>query len=133
MDEIDPKSKFTQGSEVLQALFEDGKSPLSGPFLRWKLWARWKEVVGETIAASTEPVSYQNGILWLWVRHSAWMQQLMFVRDDIRKTINKKMGVNFVHTLRFTLDRRAVPTEQGEQDQIKRLLGKLAPESDDRS
>lgn len=133
MDDADYKSKFKQGSEVLQALFEDGKSPLSGPFLRWKLWARWKEVVGETIAASTEPVSYHRGILWLWVRNSAWMQQMVFMREDIRNTINKKMGVNFVHTLRFTLDRRAVPSEAGEQQQIKHLLGKMAPESGDKS
>jgi hypothetical protein len=132
MSEMNFKPKFSQGSEVLQALFEDGKSPLSGPFLRWKLWARWKEVVGPTIGESTEPVSYYRGTLWLWVKSSTWMQQMVFMRDDIRKTINDKMGVEFVKELRFTLDRRAVPSEAGEQDQIKHLLDKVVPVKGDK-
>lgn len=131
MDESDFKSKFSQGSEVLQRLFENGKSPLSGPFLRWKLWARWHEIIGPKVAAVTEPVGYQRGTLWIWVKNSSWMQQLVFTRDDFRQTINDKMGVHFVKNLRFTLDRREVPVQSDEQVELRNMLEKVTPASQD--
>lgn len=133
VDDIDPKSKFSASSEVLQRLFEDGKSPLSGPFQRWKLWMKWRDVVGDTIGASCEPVGFSRGTLYVWVRNSTWMQQMTFMREDIRETINRKMGSNFVQMIRFTLDRREVPQEAGDQDEIKKVIAKFAPkDSDDR-
>lgn len=131
MEDFDPKARFSASSEVLQRLFEDGKSPLSGSFMRWKLWARWKEIVGPTIAASTEPVALQRGCLWLWVKNSTWMQQMHFMREDIRAKVNEKMGNDFVKTLRFTLDRREVPNTGEDQDAFRRALAKVAPESFD--
>ncbi|RZJ40298.1 MAG: DUF721 domain-containing protein, partial [Chryseobacterium sp.] len=80
------------GSEVLQKLFESGNSPLSEQFMRWKLWARWSEFVGPTVAENTEPVGFHRGTLFLWVRNSTWMQQLSFMREHIQDSINKKMG-----------------------------------------
>src|ERR1700692_4936776 len=109
MREQDPRTKFSLGSEVLQRLFESGKSPMSEQFVRWKLWARWKEFVGATVGEQTEPVGFSRGTLYLWVRSSTWMQQLTFMKDHIRVSINKKLGQEFVKNIRFTLDRRAVP------------------------
>ncbi len=130
MNEFDPKAKFQASSEVLQSLFENGKSPLSGQFLRWKLWARWPEIAGPTLAGVAEPVGYQRGVLWVWVKSSSWMQQLIFMREEIRDTIHKKMGVEFVKMIRFTLDRREVPTEAGEQEDIRQVLGRLTSSED---
>lgn len=120
------KKKLSAGSEVLMGLFENGKSPLSGQFLRWKLWAKWPEVVGTTIAQNAEPVAFKNGILFLWVRHSAWMQQLVFMREHIQTTINQKMGQPYVKSIRFTLDRREVP--QQDDMNFKEMIEKLVPE-----
>lgn len=120
------KKKLSAGSEVLMGLFENGKSPLSGQFLRWKLWAKWPEVVGATIAQNAEPVAFKNGILFLWVRHSAWMQQLMFMREHMLKTINQKMGHNYVKSIRFTLDRHDVP--QQDDANFKEMIQRLIPE-----
>lgn len=131
MSESDFKTKFSQGSEVLQSLFENGKSPLSGQFLRWKLWARWAEIVGPTLAQVSEPVAYHNGVLWLWVKNSSWLQQMVFMREDIRATIHKKMGVVFVISLRLTLDRRDVPQRDEDQEALKKALGKILPGTSD--
>lgn len=124
-----PKPKFSVGSEVLQSLFENGKSPLSDQFMRWKLWAQWADYVGPTVAQNAEPVGYQRGCLYLWVRNSTWMQQMIFMKDPIQEAINKKMGRKFVRAIRFTLDRREVP----QQDDVgfKDLISKIAPESED--
>lgn len=124
-----PKGKLSIGSEVLQSLFENGKSPLSEQFMRWKLWAKWEEVVGPTIAKNAEPVGFQRGTLYVWVRNSSWMQQMVFMKDTIRDTINQKFEKNFVKYIKFTLDRREVP--QDSQLEIKEMIQKIAPEDDD--
>ena len=126
----DPKSKFSLGSEVLQKLFESGKSPLSEQFIRWKLWARWSEFVGPTVAQNTEPVGFSRGTLYLWVRSSSWMQQLTFMKDHIQQTINQKLERQFVKNIRFTLDRREVPA--GSQVEFKNVIHKMAPDESDR-
>lgn len=125
----DPKSKFSLGSEVLQRLFESGKSPMSEQFMRWKLWARWKEFVGGTVGEQTEPVGFSRGVLYLWVRNSTWMQQLTFMKEHIRVSINQKLGQEFVKNIRFTLDRRDVPAEN--QDGIRNDIQKIAPSGQD--
>ncbi|MGZ3775154.1 MAG: DUF721 domain-containing protein [Pseudobdellovibrionaceae bacterium] len=124
-----PKRKLSLGSEVLQSLFENGKSPLSEQFMRWKLWAKWEEVVGPTIAKNSEPVGFHKGMLYVWVRNSAWMQQLVFLKDPIRDTINQKFENNFVRYIKFTLDRREVPNSN--QQDFRAMIQKIAPEKDD--
>lgn len=131
MEESDFKSKFTPSSEVLQRLFEDGKSPLAGPFLRWKLWMKWAEVVGPTISKATEPVGFQRGCLWVWVKNSSWMQQLIFMRAEIQSTVNQKMGTEMVRMIRFTLDRREVPADALAQDEIRQVISKITPVNGD--
>ncbi|MBS1971522.1 MAG: DUF721 domain-containing protein [Bdellovibrionales bacterium] len=131
MRDQDPKSKFSLGSEVLQRLFESGNSPLSEQFMRWKLWARWSEFVGPTIAQNTEPVGLNRGVLYLWVRSSSWMQQLTFMKDPIQDTLNKKLGQHLIKNIRFTLDRREVPSDVQAQQDFKNVISKIAPESDD--
>lgn len=125
-----PKGKLSIGSEVLQSLFENGKSPLSEQFLRWKLWAKWDEVVGPTIAKNAEPVGFQRGVLYVWVRNSSWMQQMIFMKDPIRETINQKFQSNFVKYIKFTLDRREVPQEDSASS-IREMIQKIAPENDE--
>ena len=128
-DQKPKKKKFAVGSEVLQSLFENGKSPLSEQFMRWKLWARWAEVVGPTIAQNAEPVGFQRGTLFVWVRSSAWMQQMVFMREHIKNTINQKFENNFVKYIKFTLDRREVPNQ--DQTEFKEMIQKIAPEEQD--
>lgn len=116
MRENDFKSKFKTSAEVLKSLFEEkAGGPVSEQFLRWKLWLNWKEVVGPTTAEYTEPVSYHNGVLTLWVKNSTWMQQMTFMSETIKNTVNQKYKKNFVTEIRYTLDRRNTPTKDSEQ------------------
>ncbi|MGZ3748723.1 MAG: DUF721 domain-containing protein [Pseudobdellovibrionaceae bacterium] len=132
MRERDPKTKFSLSSEVLQKLFEGGHSPLSEQFMRWKLWAHWSEFAGPTIAQNTEPVGFNRGILYLWVRNSSWMHQLSFMKDHIQETLNKRLGKPVVKNIRFTLDRRAVPSDPEAQNNFRDVIQKIAPESEDK-
>ncbi len=112
------QSRLTPMADVLQVLLTNGKSQLGDGFVRWRLEQEWLAVVGETIAAQTAPCSLERGILWIWVRHSTWMQQLWFFKDAIKDKVNGHLGKTFVEDVRFTLNRRAIikqPEKQPEK------------------
>lgn len=119
------QSQLTGSVEVLQALFENSNSPLSAPFMRWKLWKKWTEYVGPTIAAVTEPVGLRRGTLFLCVKSSAWMQQLLFMREQIKSTLNSKLPGQPIRTISFTLNRNLVPTNPEEQAELKTWISKV--------
>ncbi|MCM2280343.1 MAG: DUF721 domain-containing protein [Bdellovibrionaceae bacterium] len=98
---------MTSGADVLQALLTNGKSQLGDGFLRWRLEQEWPLIVGDTIAAQTLPCALERGVLFVWVRHSAWMQQLWFFKDMIREKVNTHLRVAHVRDVKFTLNRRA--------------------------
>lgn len=127
---IKRKSQPLLGSEALHSLFENGKSPLSQQFLRWKLWKTWGEIVGPTISNYSEPVGYMRGTLYLWVKNSAWMQQLVFMREPIKDKVNKKMGFSFVKSISLTLDKKAVPRDPEEARELKESIAKLMKDTD---
>ena len=120
----DYKSKFQTGAEVLQKLLESQAGPVSDQYLRWKLWLNWKDIVGKTVSDHSEPISYRNGLLWLWVENSVWMQQMGFISESIKEAINKKFRPGFIKEIRFTQDRRQVPSAENDifRDQVKKFL-----------
>jgi predicted nucleic acid-binding Zn ribbon protein len=48
-----------------------------------EILAIWPRVVGEEIAARTQPVKIEGGVLYVRVNHSAWMQELHFMEKEI--------------------------------------------------
>ena len=119
------KPKMSSGSEVLQALFENGKSELSVQFIRWKLWKKWSEYVGPTMGVISEPVGYSRGVLYVWVKNSAWMQQLVFMREPMKDAINKKLEQRYVKEIRLTMDRKSVPSDAAASEELKESLSNL--------
>ena len=103
-------AQLAAAADVLQGLLQNSKSPLSDGFSRWRLEGQWSEVVGKTIAEQTWPVAFERGTLFIWVRHSAWMQQLWYFQDPIREKVNAHMGREWVKQVKFTLSRRAAST-----------------------
>lgn len=115
----------TLGSEALQSLFENGKSPLSQQFLRWKMWRKWGDFVGPTMSQHSEPVGYVRGTLYVWVESSTWLQQMVFLREPIMQSINKKLGFLFVKNVHLTLDKKAVPRDPEEAAELRESIAKL--------
>ena len=110
----DYKTKFNSGAEVLHRLLEEKAGPVSDQYLRWKLWLNWKEIVGPTVAQNAEPIGYKNGTLWLWVPNSVWMQQMTFMLEPIKNSVNQKFKAGFVKEIKLTLDRRLTPSTENE-------------------
>lgn len=109
MSEQDFRTKFKTGAEVLHKLLEDKAGPVSDQYLRWKLWLSWKEIVGPMVSENSEPISYNRGVLWLVVKNSVWMQQMTFMLEPLKETINQKFRAGFVKEVKLTLDRRDTP------------------------
>lgn len=118
----EPSPDWVDSSEALQSVLGDGKSPLGLQFLRWKLWMKWPEFVGEKIAKHCEPVRYRDGTLYVWVKSSAWMQQLVFGLDPMREQINRRLGLNYVTRIHLTLDRSSVPGGTEEREKLRESL-----------
>jgi hypothetical protein len=63
----------------------------------------WGKLVGERISAHTKPdtVSYRK--LLVHVDSPAWMQQLMFLKEDITKNINEAAGRQIIKDIKFQI------------------------------
>lgn len=122
-----PNKRFSEllpVAKVLQSLLSNSKSKLSDPYLRWRLWRFWDKVVGPTLGASSEPVGYEKGRLFIWVSSSARMQEMRFFEGDLKIKINNYMGFEWVKNIRFTLDRKGVPQDPNERENLKNTLAK---------
>ena len=116
------KSRLLSTSDVLQSLLQNSKSPLSQGFTRWRLWHNWSKVVGESVAAHSNPVGYSHGTLYVWVDSSVRMQEMIFLIKPIRKKINDYIGKKWVNGIRFTLDPKNVPSHALADPKMKEYL-----------
>lgn len=77
---------------------------------------RWHEVVGERIAAVTHAKSVANGVLFVEVRSSAWINELNLMRREILARLNAGQGQARVDRVVFTLSEAGQGMERGGQD-----------------
>ena len=121
------KTELLPASRVLQGLLGNGKSALSDGFLRWKIWRFWPRIVGPTLASHCEPVGYERGKLFIWVKSSARMQEIRFFEETLVNKVNQHVGRPWVKVVRFTLDRHGVPSTAEVSDEFKKMLEQDAP------
>lgn len=132
------KAHLTNAADVLQGLLQNSKSALADGFLRWRLETEWTQVVGKTIAEQTLPVAFEKGTLFIWVRHSTWMQQLWYFQDPIRDKVNehltrKQLGAasgagaqGLAQDTNYTVARAALPMPSNWCRQVKFTLSRRA-------
>ncbi len=70
-------------------------------FKRQSALSIWSKAVGEDISERTNPVSIRNGILFVGVTNSMWLQQLIFMKSEILAKLNEKLGGDFVKDIHF--------------------------------
>jgi len=81
------------------------------------VWNVWAEVVGDLLASKAEPTRIEAGKLFVRVANSTWMQELQFLKDDIRSRLNHRLGTPIVHDIFLILGaakprRRKAPTAE---------------------
>ncbi len=117
-------------SNVLHALFTRGDTPLSDQFLRWQLWNAWENLVGANISSYSTPVGFQRGVLLIWVRTPAHLQELNYGRELLRRKVNQFVGFEWVESIRLTLDRKDVPKPEESDPGLREFLSKESPSED---
>lgn len=113
---------FDSAQSVLQSLLFESKSPLAEEFYRWRLWRYWEQVAGPTIAANSRPVRLQQGVLYVWVKNSSWMQQMIYMAKPLKGKINQFFGSDKIKMVRFTMNAHEVPDLANAPAEVKDFL-----------
>ena len=87
--------------EVLRLVLE--RLPDAPRLADHELWAHWDAVVGPKIAAHARPHRLRRGVLTVSVDSPEWMQELQFVKQDLRERLNARIGRTAVRDLYLLL------------------------------
>ena len=63
----------------------------------------WPKAVGEQISVQTQPDGLRGGTLFVKATSSVWVQQLHFMKDDIRQKLNELAGKDAIKEIRFSV------------------------------
>jgi len=61
----------------------------------------WPKAVGPQIASKTKPDCLRNGTLFVKTISSVWVQQLHFIKEEIREKLNQLSGKSTIKEIRF--------------------------------
>jgi predicted nucleic acid-binding Zn ribbon protein len=67
------------------------------------LFKFWAKAVGPQIAAQTQPDLLRNGTLFVKTTSSVWVQQLHFIKEEIRLKLNELSGKEAIKEIRFSV------------------------------
>src|SRR6266478_3429196 len=65
----------------------------------YELWRFWDDVVGEQIARQAQPARLRNAVLFVTVASHVWMQELQFLKNDIRARLNERLGAALIEDI----------------------------------
>lgn len=68
-----------------------------------EVWNVWSEVVGDLLASKAEPSRIEDGKLFVRVSNSTWMQELQYLKDDVKKRLNQRLGAPVVRDIFLVL------------------------------
>ena len=68
-----------------------------------KIWKVWDKAVGSNIAKYARPVWIKDGCLRVGVTDPIWLQELGYMRNEIKEKLNQELGRNGVEKIEFRL------------------------------
>jgi len=95
------KKKIERLSNILVSILRE--RGLVGRLKEYRLFSRWEDIVGDTIARHARPVSVRGNRLYLAVDSSAWSQQLSQLKPELLEKINLNLGREAVKDITFRL------------------------------
>jgi hypothetical protein len=69
-----------------------GKHGIARELRDHRILARWREIVGESLAERTTPDGLERGVLWVRVKNASWLHQLSFVKDELLAKLAAELG-----------------------------------------
>ena len=74
----------------------------------------WPKAVGPQIASKTQPDCLRNGTLFVKTISSVWVQQLHFIKEEIRSKLNELSGKSSIKEIRFLVGYTLVQEKEKE-------------------
>lgn len=78
-----------------------------------KLFTLWPKAVGAKIAAQTQPDGWRAGTLFVKTTSSIWVQQLHFMKEEIRQKMNELAGKAAIRDIHFAVGFTPVSSKAG--------------------
>jgi len=101
MRKKNPQARLQSIGEIIfKALKRRGMAPKLEESSLLKFWAN---AVGPQIAAQTQPDCLRNGTLFVKTTSSVWVQQLHFMKEEIRLKLNELSGKDALKEIRFSI------------------------------
>ncbi len=98
-----PKREFQRVAGPLEGLIR--RLDPEGRIRAYRVWDFWDEVVGAAIAERARPQRLREGVLVVQVSSHTWMQELQFLKDEIRRKLNARLGAALIRDLQFVSGR----------------------------
>ncbi len=92
-------SNWNSVAGVLPTVFPDSADPEK--LRAYRAWEVWSKVVGPANAKKAQPTKFRNGKLFVTVLHPALMQELQFVKERIRRRLNRLIGAEVITHIYF--------------------------------
>ena len=92
-------SSFHRISNVLEKLLPS--YGLRTRLAEWSLKLKWREMVGEQVAAHSEPIRLNFKRLVVMVDSPAWVQHLTFLKPELMEKIQHSLGKEAITEIRF--------------------------------
>jgi hypothetical protein len=93
------------------------------------IWQSWEQAVGPVIAARTQPLRLVGGVLTVTVSSGPWMQQLSFMKAELRDRVNALIGEDRIKEIALRSGR--INSEQDAADEQRPPLKPLSPQQQD--
>jgi predicted nucleic acid-binding Zn ribbon protein len=71
----------------------------------WRAVEEWPATVGPRLARRTHAVEFRDGTLLVEVEGSTWMHEMGFLKRDLIRRINERLGAAVVRDVRLMVPR----------------------------
>jgi hypothetical protein len=109
------RSSVTRVGSFLRGTLQD--LGVQERILEQQALAKWREVVGPQIAASSRPDGIRERVLFVTCKSSMWSNELSLHKPDIVKRLNAAVGKKIIDDIRFSARgfRKAEPAAKTEK------------------
>jgi predicted nucleic acid-binding Zn ribbon protein len=94
-----PSGSIDSFSTILSGLAK--RLGLQSHLFELRLQQHWREIIGEPVGSHTWPAQVRFKKLYLIVRNSVWLQQLMFLKPALLAKLNERGGSELITDIAF--------------------------------
>ena len=88
------RSKTEKIDQLIEQVLKE--SNLDGKLKEYRLIQSWEKVIGKTVANATTDIYIRNRKLFVKVRSSVIRNELLMIKDGLRKALNREVQANII-------------------------------------